>query len=399
MCSRRLGLSSRLLSAAAVSVSVLLGACATTVDSTVPSSLLDDASFAPPTEPIDPADTFRLSAAMHDYVENQILPAAHLAGGIRQALTDQLYNRSQLKLEYESSMTRNAAQAFDARSGNCLSLVIMTAAFAKELGLKVTYQSVGTDDVWSRAGDMYFISGHVNLQLEKHAGEMAARYDREGTYTIDFLPSGDSVGWNASIISEQRVLAMYMNNRAAEALVRGQVDDAYWRAREAIRLDPSFVSALNTLGVIYMRHGDRQRAVELLAFVAQRQPDNARVLANYAQALRDVDRSPEADAIQQRLAKLEPYPPFYFFNKGQAALRAGNLVDARQYFKRELDRNPDYHEFHYWLAIADFGLGRIDEARKEMNEAMQDAVKRSDHDLYAAKLDRLKAYMQQPAPQ
>jgi predicted Zn-dependent protease len=334
---------------------------------------------------------------MHEYIENQILPASHGAG-IRQALTDQLYNRSKLKLEYESTMTRNASQAFDARSGNCLSLVIMTAAFAKELGLKVTYQSIGTDDVWSRAGDMYFISGHVNLQLEKRSSEIG-RYERDGAYTIDFLPSGDSVGWNASIISEQRVLAMYMNNRAAEALVRGQVDDAYWRAREAIKLDPSFVSALNTLGVIYMRHGDAQRAVEVLSFVAQRQPDNSRVLSNYAQALRDVGRAPEADAIQQRLAKLEPYPPFYFFTKGQAALRVGNLVDAREYFKRELDRNPDYHEFHYWLAIADFGLGRVDEARKELNLAMQDAVKRSDHDLYAAKLDKLKAYMQQPAPQ
>jgi tetratricopeptide (TPR) repeat protein len=398
MCSRRLGLSSRLLSAAAISVSLLLGACAT-VDHAVPPSLLDGAQFAPPTEPIDPADTFRMSAAMHEYLENQILPAAHMAGGIRQALTDQLYNRSKLKLEYESSMTRNAAQAFDARSGNCLSLVIMTAAFAKELGLKVTYQSVGTDDIWSRAGDMYFISGHVNLQLEKHVSEMAARYERDGTYTIDFLPSGDSVGWNATIISEERVLAMYMNNRAAEALVRGQVDDAYWRAREAIKLDPSFVSALNTLGVVYMRHGDLQRAVDVLAFVAQREPDNPRVLANYAQALRDVGRAPEADALQQRLAKLEPYPPFYFFNRGQAALRAGNLVDAREDFKRELDRSPDYHEFHYWLAIADFGLGRIDEARAELNLAMQDAVKRSDHDLYAAKLDKLRAYMQQPAPQ
>jgi Tfp pilus assembly protein PilF len=395
MCSRRLGLSSRLLSAAAVSASLLLGACAT-VETPAPPTLLDDALFAPATEPIDPADTFRLSAAMHEYIENQILPASH-STGIRQALTDQLYNRSKLKLEYESTMTRNAAQAFDARSGNCLSLVIMTAAFAKELGLKVTYQSIDADDVWSRAGDMYFVSGHVNLQLEKHVSEMSARFERDGTYTIDFLPSGDSVGWNASIISEQRVLAMYMNNRAAEALVRGQVDDAYWRAREAIRLDPTFVSALNTLGVIYMRHGDAQRAVDVLAFVAQQQPNNSRVLSNYAQSLRDVGRTGEAEALQQRLAKLEPYPPFYFFNKGQAALKAGNLVDARENFKRELDRSPDYHEFHYWLAIADFGLGRVDEARQELNLAMQDAVKRTDHDLYAAKLDKLKAYMQQPA--
>jgi predicted Zn-dependent protease len=239
----------------------------------------------------------------------------------------------------------------------------------------------------------------VNLQLEKHASEMESRYDRLGTYTIDFLPSGDSVGWNASIISEQRVLAMYMNNRAAEALVRDQVDDAYWRAREAVRLDPSFLSAFNTLGVVYLRHRDPARAEAVLGFVLQHDKDNPRVLSNYAQALRELGRVDEASAIQQRLTKLEPYPPFYFFNRGQAALRAGNLVEAREDFKRELDRQPDYHEFHYWLAVADLGLGRIDEARKELNLALEDAVKRSDHDLYAAKLDKLKAYMQQPSAQ
>jgi tetratricopeptide (TPR) repeat protein len=397
MCSRRPGMRSRLLSCLAVSLGLLLSACVSTpVD--VPPTLLDDAQFAPAAEPIDSADVFRPSAAMKEYLEEEIIPAARASGGIRQALTDHLYNRGQLRLEYESSMTRNAAQAFDARSGNCLSLVIMTAAFAHELGLKVTYQSIGTDEMWSRAGDMYFLSGHVNLQLEKHVSEMESRFDRFGTYTIDFLPSENN-GWNSTIIGEKRVLAMYMNNRAAEALVRGQVDDAYWRVREAIRLDPQFLSAFNTLGVVYLRHGDPRRAEAALAFVGQFEKDNPRVLANQAQALRELGRTDEANAIQQRLAHLEPYPPFFHFNRGRAALNAGRLAEAREDFIRELDRAPDYHEFHYWLAIADFGLGRVEEARKELDLAMRDAVKRSDHDLYAAKLDKLKAYVQQPGSQ
>ena len=62
-------------------------------------------------------------------------------------------------------MTRNAAQAFAARSGNCLSLVIMTAAFAKELGLTVAYQKVFVDDTWARTGDIYLSIGHVNVTL------------------------------------------------------------------------------------------------------------------------------------------------------------------------------------------------------------------------------------------
>ena len=66
---------------------------------------------------------------------------------VRQALFDALYQPDQLKLEYDAAMTRNAAQAFAVRSGNCLSLVIMTAAFAKEMGLDVRYQNVFGEDV------------------------------------------------------------------------------------------------------------------------------------------------------------------------------------------------------------------------------------------------------------
>jgi transglutaminase-like putative cysteine protease len=52
-----------------------------------------------------------------------------------------LYQPDQIRLEYDAAVTRNAAQAFEARTGNCLSLVIMTAALARELGLTVRYQS------------------------------------------------------------------------------------------------------------------------------------------------------------------------------------------------------------------------------------------------------------------
>ena len=82
-----------------------------------------------------------LSDAVRDYAARQMHTLLRQRGP-QQGLVDALYSKGQLKLEYDSAMTRNAAQAFEARAGNCLSLVIMTAAFAKHLGLPVRYQSV-----------------------------------------------------------------------------------------------------------------------------------------------------------------------------------------------------------------------------------------------------------------
>ena len=347
--------------------------------------LFDDADFGPAREPIDPDDVFRMTPEMQAYLAKVILPMAHIRG-VQEALTNALYARSKLMLEYDSSTTRTASQAFEARQGNCLSLVIMTGAFANAMGLRVTYQQVATEDMWSRSGGMYFMSGHVNLAFQH-------RFDKSAIYTVDFMPAVND-GYFTRPISQETVLAMYMNNRAAEAMVLGHLDDAYWRIRQAVRIDPQFRSAYNTLGVIYLRHGDAARAEQVLHYVLQGEPANPRVLANYADALSQLGRIAEAKAVQARLAVLEPVPPFYWFVQGQAALHKGDFVKAREMFLKEIDRDPDYHEFHYALAVADFQLNRLDEARAEMSLAMSDAVKRSDHDLYAAKLDKLKAWRQ-----
>ena len=390
----------RLLRLACLALPFALGACASPESKDFVASapsFFDDASFAPSTEPIDPADVFRLTPEMIDYIDQQILPLAR-SKGMAAALTEALYNRSKLQLEYEASMTRNAAQAFEARQGNCLSLVIMTGAFAKAMGLTVTFQQATIDEMWTRSGDMYFMSGHVNLQLDRPFAETVARVDRYRTFTVDFLPQEDVAGLHEHPIHENTILAMYMNNRAAEALVAGQIDNAYWRAREAVELDPKFLSAYNTLAVIYMRHGDNARAESVLHAALVLAPENPRMLANDAQSLRRLGRVAEADAMDKRLAAVEPNPPFYFYNLGEAALKAHDYATARAMFKREIDREPDYHEFHYGLAVADFGLGRVDEARSELGLALENSVKRTDHDLYAAKLDKLKAYRQVTLP-
>jgi Flp pilus assembly protein TadD len=375
----------------AVAPLLLVAGCATSAPPLSPASpgMFDDAHFGPAQEPLDPDDVFKMTPEMEAYLDKVVMPIAR-ARGIREALVDALYTRSKLMLEYDSSMTRTASQAFEARQGNCLSLVIMTGAFANAMNLKVTYQQVATEEMWSRSGGMYFMSGHVNLAFQH-------RFDKSVIYTIDFMPAVND-GFFTRPISQETVLAMYMNNRAAEAMVKGHLDDAYWRIRQAVKLDPQFRSAYNTLGVIYLRHGDAAHAEQVLHYVLQGDPDNPRVLANYADALKQLGRTDEAQAVQARLAILEPVPPFYWFVQGQTALHKGDYARAREMFLKEIDRDPDYHEFHYALAVADFGLNRLDEARSELALAMHDAVKRTDHDLYAAKLDRLKAWHPANAP-
>ncbi len=381
----------------AVALCALVASCAIAPEAPPDATYFADARFAAPSEPVDPRAVFALSDEMRAYLDDEIQPRARHRG--RQlALVDALYRAGELKLEYDSALTRNASEAFAARSGNCLSLVIMTAAFAKALDLPVDYQKVFVDDAWARSGDIYLAIGHVNLTLGQRktdGGGVGYRVGRKPSeseaMTIDFLPPEDMRSVQTRPIGEDTLVAMYMNNRAVETMARGKLDDAYWYARESVTQSPSFLIAYNTLGAVYHRHGDLEEAERVLRFALAREPSNTIVMANLVSVLADAGKLDESDRLAARLAKLEPEPPFAFFKRGMAALRAGDLPAAKASFQREIARSPDWHEFHFWLAIALLGLGENADARKHLEVAMHNSTTRSDHDLYAAKLDRLKS--------
>ena len=127
----------------------LSAGCATTRPMAPPSDLFHDELFGAPTETVDPDEALKVSDAMRDYLRLRMGPTR---GDRRTQLLSALYDDRELRLEYDAAITRNASQAYAARAGNCLSLVIMTAAFARELGLSVRYQTVYNEESWSRAG-------------------------------------------------------------------------------------------------------------------------------------------------------------------------------------------------------------------------------------------------------
>lgn len=378
-------------------LAVLVAGCASVPAQHSFDRYLHDSLFLPPAEAIHASDIFALSPEMRRYLEANVDGPMKVKGRQR-ALVDALYTSGELKLQYDTETTRNAAEAFLARSGNCLSLVIMTAAFAKELGLHVEYQKVFVDDAWARSGDIYIAIGHVNVTLGKRAtdeggfGVRVGKRPHESTgMTIDFIPQQDMRAMQARVIGEDVIVAMFMNNRAVEALSRGQVDDAYWWAREAIVQSPDLLMPYNTLGAIYRRHGNLQQAHAVLAHVLERDPAYTQAMSNQVLVLNDLGRAQESLQLAARLHQLDPEPAFSHFNRGLVAMQDGNVRLARDAFAKEVARAPEYHEFHFWLALAYFNLGELEPARAHLAIAMKSSTTQREQQLYAAKLDYLKS--------
>ena len=199
------------------------------------------------------------------------------------------------------------------------------------------------------------------------------------------------------------MVAMYMNNRAAEALAAGRIDDAYWWAREAVRQRPvpgrvTTRWAWSTSATATRARGRARRSCTCSSAsrpTRRRWPTWPRCCER-AGARRGAARSTRARADSSRT------PPFHYFNRGMAAMRAGDYArrkrcsSARSTRARLLPRVP-------LLARASrtLGLGDVDDARKHLAIAMKNSTTRNERDLYAAKLAWLQAHadrQSRPAP-
>jgi len=368
-----------------------LTACAEAPVAPPPSDpLFADGSFAPPSDRVTQADVFQVSPEMHRYLETRVAELANKHGEAR-GLLESLFKDKRVQVDYDAEFTRTAAQAFDARAGNCLSLAIVTGAMAKELGLEVSYQSVQTAEHWEREGDLLELVGHVNVTLGWPIPKARTWGFPTDRWTVDFMPESDLRHLVTEPITEARVAAMFMNNRAAEALAAKRVDDAYWWVRSGLEADPGFVALYNTLGVTYVRKGMTHQAETAFRQALAKSAYSQESWNNLAALLRHDGRVQEAVAIEQAHPPSKAAAMVVAIDDGIRANAVGDYPRALELFKHALRTSGDSHRLHYLLAVTYLNLGDRRSAMAQLQEAREDSLTTRQRTVYTSKIEMLKS--------
>ncbi len=335
-------------------------------------------------------EIFGLSQDMRAFLQRE---SALVASSRRSArpLVQSLSRQGQLRLEYDASRTRTAAEAFEARAGNCLSLVVMTAALARELGLTVRFQEVEVLS-WERnqAAALDLRMGHVNLLLGLEDPAVKLLGGLSVWLKVDFLPSDLARSALSQEIDEDRVVAMVLNNRAGEALIEGDLRTAYWHARAAVRTDPRFAHAWNTLGVVHSRQGLQAQAEAALRLAWLRDGAHDGAMNNLAELLQRQGRHAEAAEWFERHRRLAVENPLALIREGQAALDTGDIINARRLLLRALKKGGAGHELHFALARTAAAMGRVSEAEQQLALAQELGSTPTQRQRYANKLQALR---------
>lgn len=257
-----------------------------------------------------------------------------------------------LGFQYRSHPTLTAAEAFEQRKGNCLSLVNLFVALGRSVGLRVFFVEVEDFETYYRYEGTIVRSTHV-VGGVVIGGELR---------TVDFLPDRDKRYRQLRIISDQRALAHYYNGTGAEAMLDGDLERAAALFRLAVDTDPEFAGGWNNYAIFARRDGRLGDAIGLLERALRIDSHFLPAMENLSGYYRMDGRPEEAARMEERALDEKTRNPYYLTHQALSRLGKGDLDEAEKLLRRarRLDRSvPDVHLM----------LGRVELARGHEEKA------------------------------
>src|SRR5213592_707209 len=131
-------------------------------------------------------------------------------------LVSLLFETETKDFSYSRNHSTFSAETWRRKSGDCLSLTVLSYSMAKALDMSVQMQEVRVPVVFDRRGNVEFLNRHVNV-LIRGVGDLylISGSMRSGDVIIDFEPQIASRREGLAL-SDDGILARFYNNLAAE---------------------------------------------------------------------------------------------------------------------------------------------------------------------------------------
>ncbi|MCJ8295352.1 MAG: tetratricopeptide repeat protein, partial [Colwellia sp.] len=305
-------------------------------------------------------------------------------------LLKHLFDEEHIALSYESNANVTASQAYHQKIANCMSLTIMAYALAEEAGMNVSFQEVDVPEYWIRNGKYSLIAGHVNLLVKEDKGMSRYVVWGEKATRIDFDPFVAKKNFPSRVIKKHTLLAMFYNNKGAEAMVNNNYSVAYQYLKMASQTDNQFASAWGNLGILYKLNGHYTMAENAYRHASSLDSKNYTSLGNLALLLNKQGRVSEAQPIEAYIYKARVKNPYYHVLLANEAYFNQLYPQAIKHYKKAIQLNDEQHEFYFGLAKTYYMQNKLKLATRAMSKAVDLTRAKDTQRQYIAKLNFLR---------
>lgn len=327
---------------------------------------------------------FAVSPQMRRYVQTRL---ANLddAGDKAKRLINDLFSESELNIHYLHNANFTASETFDNGSANCLSLTLLSYVLIEEAGLDAQFIDVRLQENWTVMENVALINGHVNLRVTESRRTDVIHFIGK-TYTIDFLPMSDMPVLETHILSKAEIIALFYNNKGAEALTDGNMPLAYQYFKAASKLGPTIPGVWGNLASLYRRQGLYSEAEQVYLHALKIEPDNLNLQENLARLYSQTGNQELASEMLNNIDSKRQQNPFYHAMLAQQAYFRGEFNDSIVQFKKAIKLNDQDHTFYFGLAKSYAALGDAYNTKRYLSHATKIAKDSEEKAKYQSKL-------------
>ncbi len=282
--------------------------------------------------------------------------------------------------------TYDATTALRLNKGNCMSLAILTTAYAKIIGLDFSYRKVSTLPIFTKKEDVILSSSHVQTIIydPSFIADQNTFYLANPAVVIDYFPSKSHR--SGIKFSLETFLAMYYKNIAADALADKDLNKSFLYANKAYQLDTDNIETINLLAVIHRRSGDLQTAEAIYKTGMDKGQTNIALLSNYIMLLKSQRRMDEVNTLQDKLNQLDDPDPYQWLGEAYTAKNVGNIKQAEIYFKKALSKAPYLNQAYMGLYKIYIKQNKLKKAQTMLVKALEWTYELDERKLYKYKL-------------
>lgn len=289
--------------------------------------------------------------------------------------------------------TFTATEALNQQHGNCVSLAILTQAYANLAGLETSFREVSTYPIFKKEQDLVLVSSHFNTKLfapkiETESQETDKNWIqilRAGT-VVDYFPEQSTIYLgNAKYPS---LVAKFYANLATEALLKEDFNLSYSFTKEAFKFTPHNPELINLLAILHRRAGDTDTAKKLFEFALKYEMVSSNLIASYkylADKLGDKKLEQRLETKLEKSAKT----PFDYLQVAIKATKKEQFSKAKQILNAIIKHYPYLPEPHFELAKVHYLQNRHDLAKIALEEAIKMSDSQEKTGMYEAKLKSL----------
>lgn len=305
-------------------------------------------------------------------------------------LLKHFFNPEQVGLAYRAGANVVASQAYQNNEANCLSLTIMAYSLAKASNLDVVFQSVKVPEYWVRNGRVNMLTGHVNLKIVDKKSPTKLVFIDRGILEIDFDPYVVKKTFPKKVIGKNTVIAMFYNNKGANAMIKGDYSSAYAYLKAATQVDPTFSSAWGNLGILYRFNGYEKQAVDTYQYAISLNRNNLTAMSNLSMLLHINGQYENAKELDTFIMRQRANNPYYYALLADEKFYIGDYRQAIQHYRKAIKLDKNIHEFYFGLAKIYYMLDETEKAQSYLKKAIAKNRSRQLDEQYIAKLDILR---------